>query len=781
MAKTFGVSVRRLEDLPLVRGAGRFVDDIRLPGTLEAAFVRSSHPHAQILSIDCEAARAAKGVHAVYILGDLLPHVTGFRLAVGLPSPAYRQIVDRPILACDEVAYVGEPIAVVIADNRYLAEDAANLVEVEYEPLPAVSDARRALDADGPVAHSTSSHNLLAEFGLNFGEVEAAFAKAPHRIKHSFSIHRGGSHSIEGRGLLAKYEPVEDLLTVWNSTQTPHAAKRLICDMLGMDDSKVRVVTPDIGGGFGPKLVFYPEEMVVSVAAKLLSRPIKWIEDRREHFISATQERDQFWDVEIAFTDDARILGVRGSLLHDHGAYTARGVNVPYGSLSALTLSYEVPAYDVSVKLVLTNTVPVTPVRGAGQPQGVFVMERLLDMVAGKLGIDRAEVRRRNLVPAEKMPYTKPIVTRGGIPVVLDSGDYPKCQEAALDAAGWSEFSKRQQLARRHGKYLGMGVANYVDATGRGPFEPVTVRVNPNGRVAVSSGAVAMGQSTKTMLAQIVAEHLGGDMSNISVVTGDTAAITLGFGGFNSRQAVMAGASAHAAAIKIRDKLLAVASRLLEVSESDLEIEGNEVRVAGSDASVSFAKIVKAVNGAPGFKLPGDVAPGMEYTEQVVIDPMAYSNGTAVVEVEVELATGGVAVTNVVLAHDCGRVIHPAVVDGQILGGIVHGLGNALFERMMYDETGEPVTTTLADYLMVTAGEVPPMKLIHFTSPTGLNELGVKGVGESGVLPMPAAVLSAVENALSPFGVVLDHAPISPADVINKIAESAGALRRAAS
>lgn len=761
----------RLEDDALIRGQGRFVDDIRLAGTLEAAFVRSPHAHAAIKAIDASAALAVAGVHAVYTLADLLPHVTTPRLAVGLPSPSYRQIVDRPILADAEVVHVGEPIAVVVADNRYIAEDAANLVEIDYEPLPAAVSARDALDSSAPRVHANGPHNLVAEFGLSYGDVDAAFAKAPHRKSQSFSLHRGGSHSMEGRGLVARFDAVDNMLTVWNSTQTPHASRRLICDILGLEETGVRVVTPDIGGGFGPKLVFYPEEIVISLAAKLLNAPVKWIEDRREHFISTTQERDQHWDVEIAYDDDARILGVRGLLLHEHGAYTARGVNVPYGSLSALPLAYEVPAYHMDVKLVLTNTVPVTPVRGAGQPQGVFVMERLLDLMAEHLGLDRAEVRRRNLVPSEKMPYAKPFVTRGGIQVVLDSGDYPKCQAEALAAADWAGFPERQKAARENGRFIGMGFANYVEGTGRGPFEPVTVRIGASGKVIVSSSAVAMGQSTKTMLAQIVAEQLGGDIGNIAVTTGDTAATTLGFGGFNSRQAVLAGSSAHAAALKIRQKLIAVASRLLEVAEDDLEIEGSEVRVKGADAKVTFAKIVSAVSGTPGYRLPDNITPGMEFTEQVIIDPMTYSNGTAVAEVEVDIATGGVNVQNIVFAHDCGRTIHPQIVDGQVLGGIVHGLGNALFERMQFDETGQPVTTTFADYLLMTAGQTPPMHLIHFTSPTDLNPLGIKGVGESGVLPIPAAVISAVENALSTFGVHINHAPISPPELVDLIAQ----------
>jgi carbon-monoxide dehydrogenase large subunit len=458
---------------------------------------------------------------------------------------------------------------------------------------------------------------------------------------------------------------------------------------------------------------------------------------------------------------------VRGDLIHDHGAYTARGVNVPYGSAAAMPLAYVVPAYRLGIKLALTNKVPVTPIRGAGQPQGVFAIERLLDRVAHELGLDRAEVRRRNLVQPEQMPYATPLRTRGGMQVVLDSGDYPKCQTQALARAGWEEFRARQAAARAQGRYLGIGLANYVEGTGRGPYEQVKVRIEPSGRIHVYSGATAMGQSTKTMLAQIVAEQLGGDMSNVVVTTGDTAAVPLGFGGFNSRQAAIAGPSAHAAALLVRDKVLAVASHLMEAGAHDLEIEGRDIRVKGVPGmKVSLADVARAAAGLPGFALPGGLSPGVEATEQIVIDNMAYANGTAVAEVEVDIETGAVAVRNFVFAHDCGRVIHPKIVDGQVTGGIAHGIGNALFEWMGYDGNAQPVTTTLAEYLLITSTEMPPVHLLHEQSPTGLNALGAKGVGESGVLPTAAAVISAIEDALSPFDVHIARTPVSPQEIV---------------
>jgi carbon-monoxide dehydrogenase large subunit len=763
------VETPRLEDEPLLRGKGRFVDDIHLPGMLEAAFVRSAEPHALIRHVDAAAARALPGVHAVLTLNDLRPHITAERLAVGLPSPAYRQQVDRMILAGDEVVHVGEPIAVVVAESRYVAEDAAALVDVSYEPLPAASDCRAALAENAPRVHRKAPHNLAAEFKLGYGEVEQAFTQAPRRLRRQFWLHRGGSHSVECRGVVARHDETEDRLTVWSSTQTPHSARQMLCDLLGRHEKQIRVVAPDIGGGFGPKLVFYPEEAATVVAAMLLRRPVKWIEDRREHFVATTQERDQYWDVEIAFDETARILGVRGTLIHDHGAHTARGVNVPYGSVAAMPLAYDIPAYAMEIRLALTNKVAVTPVRGAGQPQGVFAMERLIDAMARELGLCRAEVRRRNLVAADKMPYGRPLKTRGNIQVVLDSGDYPLCQQKALDGAAWADFPARQQAARAAGRHLGIGIANYVEGTGRGPYEPVTVRIGASGRIQVESSAVAMGQGTNTMLAEVVAAQLGHDRDGITVTTGDTDAIALGFGGFNSRQAVMAGSSAHVAALAVRAKLLTVAGQMLEAAEQDLELDQGAVRVKGSDLRVSFADVVRAASGTPGYQLPKGIAPGMEATEHVVIDPMTYSNGSAVAEVEVDIETGEVTARRIVFVHDCGNVINPMIVDGQVIGGAVHGLGNALFERMCFDAGGQPLTTTLADYLLPMAAEVPAIEMIHMCSPTPLNPLGIKGVGESGVLPIAAAVASAIEDALAPFGVEVTQAPVSPVDVLAMI------------
>jgi carbon-monoxide dehydrogenase large subunit len=771
VTKLIGQSTARIEDRDLLCGTARFVADIKLPDMLHASFVRSPHAHARIVAIDTRAARELPGVVAVLTGNDIRAVAKTDRLVVALPDRSYKQQRDRLILAADETVHVGEAIAMVLATDAYVAEDGAGLVDVQFELLPAVSDARAALASDAAPVHSGAADNLAAAFTTGYGDVEVAFAGAAHVIRESYWLHRGCAHAMETRGCVASHDPVDDKLTLWTSTQTPLVAARLLAELLGREESAVRVVAPDVGGGFGPKLVFYPEEAAVAIAALTSRRPVKWIEDRREHFIATTQERDQYWDAEIALDNDGKIRGVRGAMVHDHGAYTARGLTVPQGAAAALSLAYIVPAYRMDVKVAFTNKVPVTPVRGAGQPQGVFVMERLLDRAAQELQIDRAEIRRRNLVPAAAMPCKKDFVTRGGVPVVLDSGDYPACQAEALARAGWSDFPRRQREARRAGRYLGIGLANFVEATGRGPYEQVRVRVTGSGMVEVATGAAAMGQSTKTMLAQIVADQLGGTMERVNVKAGDSGEVAMGFGGFNSRQAVVAGSSAHLAAVKVRDKILLVASHLLEADAGDLEIAGDRVVVKGAnDLSVPLADIAKTMAGAPGFVLPGDLSPGLEATETVVLNQMTYGNGTAVAEVEVDVKTAAVKVTRIVFVHDAGRLINPAIAAGQIVGGIAHGLGNALYEWMAYDEDAQPLTTTLADYLMVTAAEMPALELAHRETPTPLNALGVKGIGEAGVLPIPAAVVSAVEEALAPFGIRLRQFPIRPRDLAAMLA-----------
>jgi carbon-monoxide dehydrogenase large subunit len=763
---------RRLEDPPLVRGSGRFVDDIHLPDMLHAVFVRSAHAHARINGIDAAAARAMPGVRAVLSLADIASDLTETKFAVGLPSPAYKQIVEVPVLADGHVRYVGEGIAVVLAETRYAAEDAAALVEVDYDPMPAVSDCRDALESGAPTVHAGAKDNLLATFGFAYGDVEGAFRNAPYVFRETLKQHRGCGQAIETRGLVAWVNPLEDRLTLWIATQMPHAVQRALVKVLGLDENRLRVIAPDIGGGFGPKLVVYPEYFVAAVAAKRLRRPIKWIEDRREHFLATTQERDQYWDVEIAVEADGRLRGVRGTMIHDHGAYTARGINLAQNAVAIMPGPYELPAYKLDVRIALTNKVPVTPVRGAGHPQGIFAMERLMDRVARELKLDKAEVRRRNLIPGAAMPYRRPMRTRDGGEITLDSGNFPACQAEALERAGYAAFRERQAAARREGRYLGIGIANYIKGTGRGPFESANVRISPSGRVSIYTGATAIGQSTRTMLAEIAAEAFGLQASDITVVAGDTSVIALGHGASASRQAVTAGSSTYLAAGEVRDKARKVAAHLMEAAEEDLEFVGGRVRVKGvANLSVTLADLANAVTGVSGLSMPGGLEPGLEATKSFMVEGITYPNGCHIAEVEVDPDTGSVTIARYVIVHDCGTMLNETLVDGQVLGGLAHGIGNALYERMDYDAGAQPQTTTLADYLVPSACEIPSPEISHQVSPTPSNPLGVKGVGESGTVPAAAALVSAIEDALAPFGVRIAETPIMPDRLVELIAE----------
>jgi carbon-monoxide dehydrogenase large subunit len=765
-----GEPVPRVEDPALLSGRGSFVDDIELPGTLTAAFVRSPHPHATVSRIDKSAALAVPGVHAVYTLDDLRPYLTADRTPlgqsvkelVGLAAKGLPADVTPFILARDEVCYAGEPIAVVIADDRYIAEDAASCVAVDYQPLPAISDCRDAAKPDAVRAHRRAQSNVLVTYTVGYGDCERAFAEAAHVFDLSLMQHRGCAHPIEGRGVLSRYDAVEDLTTIWTSTQSPHEIRLSLVQLFDVEDEKIRVITPDVGGGFGAKYLIYPEEVVIPLAARLLRRPVKWIEDRHEHFLTSIQERDQSWDLQIALDDKAGLLAVRGTLINDQGAYTPQGINVSYNSATALPGPYRLPNYQLDVIAVETNKVPTMPVRGAGYPQGTFAMERLLDLAAEELEIDRAEIRRRNLVPADAMPYTTPMKTRAGTPVKYDSGDFPKCQAMVLEAAGYADFQNRQKTALVANRYIGIGIANGVKGTGRGPFETGVVRIGRSGKISVYSGAAPMGQSTKTMLAQIASDQFGVSPDDINVITGDTVYVSMGHGGFASRQTVNAGSSTHLAAKAVRERTLKVASELMGVTVENLSLQDGRVIAADSNLSIGLGDLAREALGVPGYSLPKGIEPGLEQTINFMPSGLTYSNASHCVEVEVDIATGAVQILRYVVVSDCGRLINPMIVEGQIVGGAVHGIGNALFEKMVYDEDAQPLTTSFADYLLPSAAGLPRIEVITHTSPSTLNPLGVKGVGECGVIPAAAAVMSAIEDALRPFAVRVTETPLLP-------------------
>ncbi len=758
-----GANVGRIEDRPLLLGKGRFVDDIALPDVLHVAFVRSAHGHAAIRSLEVEAARALPGVVAVLTLDDLMPVLTSGRLPRGAAKEGGSADLATPyLLAKGEAAFAGEAIVMVVAESRYIAEDAVALVDVDYDILPTVADCRSGIDKGPPVRRELST-NVYGRFDVGYGDVDKAFRDAPHVFREELWQHRGGGHPLEGRGLLVEHGHAGGAITVWASTQMPHDLLQVLRDLLDMDERLLRVVVPDVGGGFGPKYCIYPEEVAVVAAARLLGRSLKWIEDRREHFISAIQERDQYWSLEIAVEADGVIRGLRGDLVYDLGAYALKEVNLPYNAVTSLSGPYIIPAFAMNVIIAYTNKVPVSSVRGAGYPEAAFAMERLMDLIARRLNLDRAELRSRNLIPADKMPYLKPLKARSGAGIAYDTGDYPACQAEVLAAAGWQDFPSRQSAARAKGRYIGIGIANAVKGTGRGPFESAIVRVAPSGRISVSTGAAAMGQGICTALAQICADQLGARPEDITVIAGDTSMVPLGLGGFASRQLVTAGSSVLLASRAVAAKAKKLAGHMLEVSEEDLELSDGAVRLVGvPQKAVTLGRLARILRGAAGGSFPADIEPGLDASVNYRTDALTYANACHVAEVEVDIETAGVKVLRYVAMQDSGKLINPQIVDGQIHGGIAHGISNAILEWMGYDENCQPITTNFAEYLLPTVMELPTFETIYRESPTPANPLGAKGVGELGTIPAAAAVISAIEDALTPFGVTISHTPILP-------------------
>jgi carbon-monoxide dehydrogenase large subunit len=766
--------IKRIEDGPLLRGQGRFVDDIRLPGVLHAAFLRSPHAHARLKRVDLTAARSLTGVCAVFTYAELRPHLTCDRIPLALPSAAIRFAVDPYPLSRDELTYVGEPIAVVIADSRAIAEDALRLIEIDADPLAAVIDPVAGLVAGSPRARLDCPDNLVAQHAIKYGDVDDAFARAAHRIAMRVRLDKGGGHSLETRAVLAQFDPIESAVTVWANTQMPHRAKSILVSALGLDETKLRVIAPDVGGAFGPKAVFHPEELVIPAAARALKAPIKWIEDRVENFSATVLERGQDWDMEVACDAHGRLLGIRGHMRHDHGANTPYGVALPYNAATNLIGPYVLPSCDLTVSLCLTNFTPAAPTRGAGRPQGTFVMERMLDAIAGRLALPRDEVRRRNLIPAQQMPYATDVIQRDGSAMVYDSGDYPECQRRALEVVGWSDFAVRRNEAQRCGRYIGIGLCNYVEGTGRGPFESASLRVHPSGRIVIATGATAQGQGVKTMLAQIASGVLSVPPETIRVIDGDTLASPLGLGAYASRQAVTAGNAAHHAAQAVAAKAITAASAMLRVAPEELELHDGRVRARGMQGiEISLGAIAGALMGVPGMALPGNLAPGLSASVDFQPQAMAYNNGTHVCEVEVDIATGRVAITRYVVVHDCGRMINPLLVEGQVQGAIAHGIGATLYEWMQYDANGQPLTTNYADYLLPTSDVTPRIEVHHMESLSPTNPLGVKGAAESGTIGAPAAVVSAIEDALEPFNVRITDLPITSSRLLALIRRAA--------
>jgi carbon-monoxide dehydrogenase large subunit len=761
----FGAPVPRLEDPRLLTGGGKYVDDIVLPGMLHAAFLRSPVAHGRIERVEASAARAMPGVRAVYTAADFATIADG-PMPLMAPHPLLKTPITCPPLAIAEVRYAGEPTAMVLADSRAEAEDALAAIELDIVHLPAVADAREAVKAQAARAHSDRESNVIATLRGLHGNPDLVFAQAAHRFTATFETHRGGCHSMECRGVVATVDPHSAELSLWTSSQSPYMVRRHLAQYLHRDEADIRVIAPDVGGGFGPKANVYPEEFSVAVAAILCGRPVKWIEDRQEHFLATTQQRDQVWMLEVACDAEGRMLGVRGRCLHDNGAYAPYGLILPATALASFPGPYTLEAFDIAVDVVLTNLVPTSPVRGAGRPNTAFVLERLADCVARQLGLSRDEVRRRSFVRADQMPYVTGGKMRDGSPVAYDSGDYARALDLVLDKIDAAGFERRRAEAAARHRLLGLGIASCVEDTGLGPFEGASVRVTPAGKVVVSTGAASQGQGHATTLAQIAADALGVDLSKVSVKAADTATFPLGISTIASRIAVTAGSSVQIAALKVRAKAIKVAAHLLEVGEHDLDIENGVVKVAGVPGmNVTLATIARTLSGAAGVRLPTDIEPDLAGTGYFEANQLAFAYGSHACEVEIDPDTGDAKVTRYVVAHDCGRLINPLIVDGQIRGGVVHGIGNALFERMCHDEAGQPLTTTYADYLLPAASEMPDIEIHHIETPSPRNPIGVKGAGEGGTIPAAACVISAIEHALGSNAPFLTSHPVSPEQV----------------
>jgi len=764
-----GISPGRLEDEPLLRGTACFLDDIAMPDALHACFVRSPHAHARILSVDTVQARTLPGVVAVFTQADLFGHITSWRLPVGFPLSGFPEDAAPYALAGDEVVFVGEAYAVVIAVTRHQAEDAAAAIQTTFAQLSAVSDCRDAVKEDAPPVRLGLRSNVLQDYTLSYGDADAAFAQADIVLRDDFWTHRGCGHPMEGRGVLASLDCATGALTVWSSTQMAHELHYAIAHMLDHPEDDLRVITPDVGGGFGAKFMIYPEEIVIPAVARALGRPVKWVEDRREHFLATVQERDQYWTVSLAATKDGHVLGIRGSFIHDHGAYIPQGTNVPYNSASSMSGPYVVPAFSLRVQVAYTNKVAVATIRGAGYPQAAFVMERMMDKLALAVGLDRQECRRRNLIPPAKIPYTKPLTSRAGIALVIDSGDFPALQETAIKAIDFGSFEGRRQRCAARGLLRGIGLGNSVKPTGRGPYETARVKVHPSGRIVVHTGALAMGQGIKTTLAQLCAAQFGVNPVAVTVHAGDTARIGYGMGGFASRQAMMAGSAVSQAAARVRAKALHTAAAVLNIEESALTLSHGEVHTPDFEHRISLGRLAMLLKGVPGYAMPISTEPGLEETVHFQCDAQTYAGASHACEVEVDPHTGAIHIVRYVAVQDSGNLINPQLAHGQVHGGVVHGIGNALFEWMGYDANAQPLTTTFAEYLLPTAPEMPPIEVIFQPSPSPLNPLGVKGIGECATLAVAAAVIGAVEHALADLSVRITEFPLTPVRLLELI------------
>ncbi len=769
-----GRSIPRREDQRLLTGRGQYIADFELPQMLHAVFVRSPAAHARIKGIDVSRAAAAPSVVFTLTGPELvkeLPPVPDTQLS--LPSKWTALVQHKfinpqqPLLAHDKVRHVGEAVAVIVAESRYAAEDAAQLVELALDPLPAVLDPEQALRTGATIVHDTFATNLIGGFTVGKGDIDRAMAGAPHRLKRRFHHHRYAAMPMECRGVVSLYEPRTDAVTIWSATQVVHWVRREAATVLRLPEARIRCVALDVGGGFGVKGHVYPEDLLIPYLARRLGRPVKWIEDRREHLLCSCHSRDQIHDVEVGFDDEGRILGLRDRFMVDCGAWNPIGAGVVYNTAAHVPGPYKIDAMAFEASIAATNKVPNAPYRGAGRPEAAFAMERTMDLVAAELGLEPSEVRLRNMIRADEMPYAMGIPYRDGQPIVYDGGDYPSALRKVLAALGGVDgFRARQCAARLDGRYLGLGVGCYVEGTGVGPFESALLRIESSGKIFVASGGCPQGQGMETIFAQVAADAWKVKPEDVVIALADTAAIAVGFGTLASRTTVTLSAAIHGATEKLRTKVFAIAANMLECSATDLELRNGHVGIVGvPGAEISLGKLAHAARPGWDSGRPPGVDAGLEetfYFEPPTVT-WSYAAHAAIVEVDIEL--GHVQIADYAIAHDCGVVVNPMLVEGQIVGGAVQGIGGALFEDIAYDASGQPLSTTLADYMLPNAYGLPHVQIMHQHSPSPRNPFGVKGVGEGGPIAPPAVIANAVSDALRDFKAEFNRTPVTPQQI----------------
>jgi aerobic carbon-monoxide dehydrogenase large subunit len=765
--KYIGKAMTRTEDPRLLTGQALFVDDVQIPGMLHAAFLRSDYAHARLVSIDVSAAQERPGVVAVYTaedMGDDWKH--GPPLVIPPPTVEDIEFYSRTQvpLVKDKVRHVGEPLAMVLAESRYIAEDAVEDIWVELEPLEAVVDIEKALDPDAPLVHEDLESNLASHLTQEKGDYAAAKAEADLVVKRRIVIDRCAAGAMENRGIVAHWDDKAEQLTLWDTTQAPIPVRNGLAAMFGLASNQVRVIAPFIGGAFGPKIMmYYPEEVLLTWATLKLAKPIKWIEDRRENFFATTQERGQVHYGEMALTKEGRILGIRHEFLHDTGAYNPYGLTIPLNTQSHAMGAYDVANYYSDLKVVFSNKTIVTPVRGAGRPQGIFLAERLLDIAARELGIDRVEIRRRNLIPPDQFPYEHKIIDQAFAPLVFDSGNYQATLDRAAALIGYEKFIEEEQpQLRAEGKHVGLGIVSFVETTGVGPYEGARVTVETDGRVSVATGVGTQGQGHFTSFAQIVADQLGISPRDVRLVTGDTDQFHWGTGTFASRGAVVAANAINAAALSVRNKILKMASKLLDTPEEELELAEGQVRVADLPRrAIDLGELAAQANPLRGAVEPG-TEPGLESTDYFGPQYGATANGAHALIVEVDPETMMIEIKRYVTVEDCGTVLNPLILEGQIQGGVALGIANSYYEQLIYDENGQLLNASLADYLIPSSTEIPPIEVRHEVTKSPLNALGSKGAGEAGTIPVPSVFAQALEDALHDYDLEILEMPMSP-------------------